>query len=86
MGETHRKCFKYAKVFEKAIFCGTMFESLKLSNCSYFGTHLAHMQMEIIFLHYLMGISIINSLHIQGKIYAILGYLRKSDGRLVVFF
>lgn len=61
MGKTHRKCFKYSKVFEKSIFCGAMFESL---SCSYFGTCLAHRKMEIIFLNYLMGILIINSLHI----------------------
>lgn len=61
-GKAHRKFFKYAEVFEKSIFCDTMFASL---NCSYFGTHLSHMQMEIIFLHYLMGILIINSLHVM---------------------
>lgn len=63
MGKTQRKCFKYTKVFEKSIFCG-MFESW---SCSYFGAHLVLMQMEIIFLHYLMGILITNLLHIYGK-------------------
>lgn len=60
--KAHRKFFRYAEVFENSIFCDTMFASL---SCSYFGTHLSHMQMEIIFLHYLMGILIINSLHVM---------------------